>query len=100
MEDEFDILAAKVLAGEATAAEHAQLQSMLARSDELRSEFAALQCTWSALKEAAPVIQAQTSRPSEIPAGRLRQLQQAVRDSPLASSTALSNRVSPHSQAE
>jgi len=100
MEDVFDILAAKVLAGEATEAERSQLQSMLARSDELRAEFAALQSTWNSLKEAAPVIQAQTAPSAEIPAGRLRQLQQAVRDSPLAAASASGKRVSPHNQAE
>ena len=80
MEGEFDILAAKVLAGEATEEERSRLQSMLANSRELRAEFTALQLTWNSLQKAAPVFQAETAPPAEIPAERLRQLQQVVRD--------------------
>lgn len=95
MEGEFDILAAKVLAGEATEAERLKLQSMLANSPALRAEFAALQLTWNSLKKSAPVLQAKTAPPAEIPAERLQQLQRVVRDarqpSPSAQSSAQSN---------
>src|SRR4026207_1594126 len=80
MEGEFDILAAKVLAGKAAGEERSRLQSMLANSRELRAEFTALQLTWNSLQKAAPVFQAETAPPAEIPAERLRQLQQVVRD--------------------
>ena len=92
MEDEFDILAAKVLAGEATEAERSQLQSMLANSEQLRAEFAALQLTWNSLQKAAPVFQAQAAPPTEIPSGRLRQLQRVVWDARPLSPSAQSNR--------
>jgi len=92
MEDEFDILAAKVLAGEATEVERSQLQSMLANSQELSAEFTALQMTWNSLKKAGAVFQAQAAPPAEIPAGRLRQLKQVVRDARQPSPSAQSNR--------
>jgi anti-sigma factor RsiW len=92
MDDEFDILAAKVLTGEATQKERAEFQSMLANSPELSAEFAALQSTWNSLKKAAPVIQAETAPPAEIPAERLQQLQRVVRDARRPSPSVQSNR--------
>src|SRR6266487_2994977 len=80
MEKDFDILAAKLLAGEASTEERARLQEMLWQSDELRKEFAALEVTWQHLREAGPLVKAMDAPPTPIPPERLRQLQQTVRD--------------------
>src|SRR5439155_18072244 len=80
MGEDFDILAAKVLAGEASAEESSRLQEMLSQSDELRKEFAALEMTWQHLRVAGPLVKAMDAPPTPIPPERLRQLQQAVRE--------------------
>src|SRR5207247_3194444 len=79
MGEDFDILAAKVLAGEASAEESSRLQEMLSQTDELRKEFAALEVTWQHLRAAGPLVKAMDAPPTPIPPERLRQLQQAVR---------------------
>lgn len=77
-EDEFDILAAKVLAGEATADEATRLQEALAQDAELRAEFAELRATWAALKDVGPLAQALNTPPAEPPPERLRKWHAAV----------------------
>jgi len=79
MEDEFDILAAKVLAGEALPEEHARLKELLSQSLERREEFAGLKAAWVSLKATAPISQLLEAPQAEIPEQRLRQLQQVVR---------------------
>ncbi len=81
MEDEFEILAAKVLAGEATREEQSRLKSLLDESAERRAEFDALRATWQSLKAAGPAAFISNPPPAKIPEARLRQLQQVVRDS-------------------
>ncbi len=80
MKDEFDILAAKALSGEASAEEGARLEALLAESAERRQIFTGLKAVWAALKATAPIGQALAARPAPIPGQRLRQLQQAVRE--------------------
>jgi hypothetical protein len=76
--DEFDILTAKVLAGDATPEEVAQLREALSRDPELRSDFAELQATWFALKHVGVVAQAVKSPPTDPPSERLAQWRAAV----------------------
>lgn len=91
MGDEFNILAAKVLAGEATEAEQARLKTLLALNEELRKEFASLQVTWKSFGALAPLVSALNAAPASIPAERLKQLQQVVRDDTQAKEAAKSN---------
>lgn len=80
MEDEFDILAAKVLAGEASTGEQARLDALLSARAERREEFAGLNAAWVSLKATAPIAQSLDALPASIPPERLRQLQQVVRE--------------------
>jgi hypothetical protein len=79
MDDEFEILAAKVLAREATEAEHLRLQKLLAQNDERRMEFTALEAAWATLRAATPLVSSLNPGPALIPPERLRQLRQALR---------------------
>jgi hypothetical protein len=74
MEDEFEILAAKSLAGEATSKEQARLQELLAHEPALRQELTKLQETWQTLRQAAPVADAIDAPPVCLPDERLQQL--------------------------
>jgi hypothetical protein len=78
MEDHFEILAAKVLAGEGSAEDEAHLQEMLAQSPELRAEFAELRSAWTLLKEMAPLAGALDTPPVMPPAERLEKWRAAV----------------------
>jgi hypothetical protein len=78
MEHDFDILAARVLSGEATPEEIGRLKQLLAQNAQLRSEFAELRATWSVLKDTAPLAQSFDERPSEPPKERLKQWQEAL----------------------
>src|SRR6266487_1561583 len=80
MHQDFDIIAVKVLAGEASTEERSRLQEMLSQSDELWKEFAALEMAWQHLRAAGPLVKAMDAPPTPIPPERLRQLQQTVRD--------------------
>lgn len=90
MEDEFEILAAKVLAGEATLEEQSRLNSILEDSAERRAEFDSLKATWHSMKAAGPTVFISNPPPAKIPEARLRQLLQVVRDSAPASRVASS----------
>ena len=70
--DEFEILAAKVLADEAAPEEIARLRSILVENPELEAEFAELRATWSALQEAAPAAEAMDAPPANPPANRVK----------------------------
>jgi hypothetical protein len=78
MAEEFEILAAKVLAGEATAQETARLEELLAQDPALRAEYAEVQASWAALKELGPLAQAMDAPPAEPPPERLKQWQTEV----------------------
>ena len=58
IEDDFDILAPKVLAGEANPQERARLEQLLAHDAGLRAEFAQLRAVWTTLNDTAPLIAA------------------------------------------
>src|SRR5437762_9604640 len=78
MEDEFDILAAKVLACEASAEEAARLEEILAQNSQLRAEFTEMQATWAALKEVGPLAQAFDAAPSTPPPARVKDWRAAL----------------------
>lgn len=79
MEEDFDILAAKVLADEASPEERAQLGEILARNAGLRQEFAEMKSMWNSLAGISPLVQALDAPPAPIPLERLVQLQEVVR---------------------
>lgn len=78
MEAEFDIIATKVLAGEATPEERAQLDALLARDAARRSEFAELQTAWETVRKLSPLMRSLQPPPAPLPEHRLRELQRAV----------------------
>ena len=78
IEDDFDILAPKVLAGEANPQERARLEQLLAHDAGLRAEFAQLRAVWTTLNDTAPLIAAMDAPPSPPPPERLRKWQAAV----------------------
>jgi hypothetical protein len=78
MEHDFDILAARVLSGEATPEQLKRLEQMMEQNDELRSEFDELRATWATLKNAAPLVSAFDEAPTDPPPERLREWQQAL----------------------
>lgn len=75
MNDErFFDLAMKVIARQATDAERAELDALLAREPEMRSEFARLQADVRVTKDALPLVDATQATTGELPAyarGRL-----------------------------
>lgn len=79
MDEAFEILAAKILAREASEAERLRFEEMLACDAPLRREFAELEATWNLLRENEPLIGALDAPPSPVPEERLRQLQAVVR---------------------
>jgi len=78
MEDEFDVLAVRVLAVEATTDELARLQEMLDHDPALRTQFAELRATWAGLKTAGPLAEAINEKPMEPPPERLREWQKTL----------------------
>src|SRR5437763_3430115 len=78
MEEDFEILAAKVLAGESTADEANSLQEMLAQDANLKADFASLRATWAALNEVGPLAEALDAPPAAPPPQRLHSLRNAL----------------------
>src|SRR2546421_556345 len=79
MDEDFDILAAKVLAGEAAAEEQARLHELLSKNAELEREFKELQKSWNTFRELGPLADAMEAPPAAVPPERLSQLQELVR---------------------
>jgi hypothetical protein len=79
MNDEFDILAAKVLAGEASADQHRRLEELLTRHADLRKEFAELQLAADAIRALGSLADAMDAPPAPVPVERVRELEEAVR---------------------
>lgn len=79
MEDEFEILASKVLAGEGTEDERSRLRELLAANPGWEKEFAGLAAAWKTLHDAGPVADALDAPPAPIPDARLKELQKVVR---------------------
>jgi hypothetical protein len=73
MAEEFDLLAAKVLSGEATESERARFEQLLSADPDSRAEFEELRKLWPRLKEVAPVTEAWEAAPEAPPADKLRQ---------------------------
>lgn len=72
--DEFDTLAAKVLANEASPLERSRFEELLEQSLEKRKEFDNLASTWKQLQFGLPVVQAMEVPAVRIPEDRLLQL--------------------------
>jgi hypothetical protein len=78
MAEEFDLLAAKVLSGEATESERARFEQLLSADPECRAEFEELRKLWPRLKEVAPVTEAWEATPEAPPAEKVRQWRDRV----------------------
>src|SRR5947208_16081885 len=78
MDEEFDILTVKILAGEASADEQARLERLMAQKAELKRDFADLKAAWGAVREIGPLARAMEAPPCSIPSARLSGLQGAV----------------------
>ena len=79
MTDNFDMLAVRVLAGEASPGEQTRLQTMLERDARLREEFEDLRIAREALHRFASLSQAMDAPPALAPGYRLAELDTAVR---------------------
>ena len=79
MDEEFDILTVKILAGEASADEQARLERLMAQKAELKRDFADLKAAWDAVREIGPLARAMEAPPGSIPSARLSGLQAAVK---------------------
>ena len=71
---EFDTLAAKVLANEASPLERVRFEELLEQSLEKRKEFDDLAAVWKQLRIGLPVVQAMEAPAVQIPEDRLLQL--------------------------
>ncbi len=80
MESEFDILAAKVLAQEASPEEQSRLDVLLSQNPERRQQFEELTATWRLLQKNAPLIEAMDAAPAPVPEEHLQRLLAEVRD--------------------
>jgi hypothetical protein len=79
MDDEFEILAAKILAREASPDEQSRWRELLSRAPQLREEFASLQATWKLIQEVGPAASALSAEAHPIPHKQLQSLQEVVR---------------------
>src|SRR3989442_11693964 len=79
MDEEFDILTVKILAGEASAEEQARLEQLMAQKAELKRDFADLKAAWDSVREIGPLARAMEAPPGSIPSARLFALQEAVK---------------------
>ncbi len=77
---DFKALAVRVMAGEANAAEIAQLERCLATDDRCRRTFTELQAAWTALRETRPLVQALDAKPQPPPESRLFTLLRQVKE--------------------
>src|SRR6266446_5932865 len=79
MDEEFDNLTVKILAGEASAEEQARLEELMAQKAELKLDFADLKAAWDSVREIGPLAQAMEALPGSVPSARLSGLQAAVK---------------------
>jgi len=80
-EEEFEILAEKLLAGEASAEEKMHLDRLMAQDAALRHKMRDLALARTVLKQIGPLAEAVNAAPVAIPETRLRELQDFVRQS-------------------
>src|SRR5436190_5391962 len=80
MHERFHILAAKVLAGEASSNEKAELEQLLSANSELRVEFDELQSINKTLTDFAPLAAALDSGATPISAEHRRQFEKAYQE--------------------
>jgi hypothetical protein len=79
----FDILAARVLAGEATPQEQEELKSLLRDTPSLRPEWEALQEVWTLTRAVLPLAESARQTEPSLPEHRLEELRGAVHASGL-----------------
>src|SRR5262245_30984415 len=80
MNEQFEMLAAKVLAGEASAQEADELRALLAIRPDLNAEFIQLQQTSQLIEDSAPILaELDRVREERIPPARRRELADALR---------------------
>jgi hypothetical protein len=79
MDEEFDILTVKILAGEASSEEQARLEQLMAQNPALKRDFADLKAAWDSVREIGPLAHAMEAPPDSIPSTRLSGLQAAVK---------------------
>ena len=79
-EDHFFDLAMKVIARQATEAERAELDALLGRQPELKTEFERLQADMHLAREVLPLVNAAQATASELPAYARGRLQTKVRE--------------------
>src|SRR6184192_1187885 len=80
MDEEFDILTVKILAGEASAEEQARLEQLMAQKAELKRDFADLKAAWDSVREIGPLAEALDAPSASIPSEALSKLRAAVRN--------------------
>ena len=78
-DDQFFDLAMKVIAGQATEAERAELDGLVARQPELKAEFERLQADVRLAREVLPLVSATQATAPELPAYARGRLQTKVR---------------------
>lgn len=76
---EFDILAAKVLAQEASEDEQARLREIVSQSSDCEREFKELEAVWNSLCKAGPLLHALGTSATPLPHDKLLRLQETVR---------------------
>ena len=79
-DDHFFDLAMKVIARQATEAERAELDALLGRQPELKTEFERLQADMHLAREVLPLVNAAQATASELPAYARGRLQTKVRE--------------------
>ena len=79
MDEEFDILTVKILAGEALAEEEERLEQLMAQNPALKRDFADLKAAWDSVREIGPLARAMDAPSGSIPPARLSGLQAAVK---------------------
>src|ERR1019366_2178038 len=79
-DDHFFDLAMKVIARQATEAERAELNALVARQPELRAEFERLQADVRLAREVLPLVSATEATAPELPAYARGRLQTKVRE--------------------
>lgn len=78
MEQRFELLAARVLANEASSAEQAEFEHLLSTHPDLRAEFEEISTVSETLSDLKPLMSALCAKPSEISDRRRREFHEAL----------------------
>lgn len=77
--EEFELLATRVLTGDASATEKETLESLLAKDLDRHKEFEAMKVAHQAIRQGVPLVNAMEAKAPELPAWRLNELRDSVR---------------------